>query len=38
MSVILGSGEFEFGDAQDVELKGLAGLHQLHQVSWAGTQ
>ena len=25
-------GEFEFGDAQNVELKGLTGLHQLHQV------
>ena len=28
-------GEFEFGDAQNVELKGLTGLHQLHQALWA---
>ena len=27
------SGEFEFGDTQDVELKGLAGTHQVFEVS-----
>ncbi len=34
-ALVESSGEFAFGDAHDVELKGLAGLHQLHQVSWA---
>ncbi len=28
------SGEFEFGEAQEVELKGLAGAHHVHQVRW----
>ncbi len=32
-ALVESSGEFEFGDAQEVEPKGLAGLHQLHQVS-----
>ncbi len=37
-ALVESSGEFEFGDAHEVELKGLAGLHQLHQVAWAGRQ
>lgn len=28
------SGEFEFGDAQEVELKGLAGSHEMFDVKW----
>ena len=28
------SGEFELGDAQGVELKGLAGSHGLFDVDW----
>ena len=37
-ALVESSGEFEFGQSRKVELKGLAGLHQLHQVAWAGTQ
>ena len=37
-ALVESSGEFDFGDTQDVELKGLAGQHQLHRVSWAGGQ
>ena len=27
-------GEFEFGDTQNVELKGLSGSHQVVDVKW----
>ena len=33
-ALVESSGEFEFGDVRDVELKGLAGQHQLYQASW----
>lgn len=33
-ALVESSGEFEFGDAQDVELKGLAGSHQVFDVKW----
>ena len=34
-ALVESSGEFDFGGAREAELKGLAGLHQLHQVLWA---
>ncbi len=33
-ALVESSGEFEFGDTQDVELKGLAGSHQVFDVKW----
>ena len=33
-ALVESSGEFAFGDAQDVELKGLAGLHHVFDVKW----
>ena len=33
-ALVESSGAFEFAEAREVELKGLAGLHQLHQVLW----
>ena len=33
-ALVESSGEFEFGEPQEVELKGLAGSHHLHQVRW----
>ena len=33
-ALVESSGEFAFGDAQDVELKGLAGPHQVFDVKW----
>ncbi len=33
-ALVESSGEFEFGDAQDVELKGLTGSHQVFDVKW----
>ncbi len=33
-ALVESSGEFEFGDAEDVELKGLAGVHQVSDVKW----
>ncbi len=33
-ALVESSGEFEFGDAQEVELKGLAGVHQVSDVKW----
>ena len=35
-ALVESSGEFEFGEAQDVELKGLAGSHQVFDVKWDG--
>ena len=28
------SGDFEFEDGRDVELKGLSGLHRVYPVTW----
>ena len=36
-TLVESSGEFEFGEAQVVELKGLAGAHHVHQVKWDRT-
>ncbi len=33
-ALVESSGEFEFGKAQEVELKGLAGAHQVFGVTW----
>ena len=33
-TLVESSGEFEFGDARKVELKGLAGTHQVFKVNW----
>ncbi len=33
-ALVESSGEFGFGDAQDVELKGLSGSHQVFDVKW----
>ncbi len=33
-ALVESSGEFAFGDVQDVELKGLAGVHQVFDVKW----
>lgn len=33
-ALVESSGQFEFGDAQDVELKALAGSHQVFDVKW----
>ena len=33
-ALVESSGEFEFGDAQEVELKGLSGSHQVFGVKW----
>ena len=33
-ALVESSGEFEFGDSQDVELKGLSGSHQMFDVKW----
>ena len=35
-ALVESSGEFEFGGAREAELKGLAGVHQLHEVVWDG--
>ncbi len=37
-ALVESTGEFEFGDGREMELKGLAGTHQLHQVLWPGSQ
>ena len=29
------SGDFEFGEGRDVQLKGLSGAHQVYDVRWA---
>ena len=29
------SGEFEFDEGRDVQLKGLAGTHRVHSVTWS---
>ena len=34
-ALVESGGEFEFGDAQDVELKGLAGSHRVFGVRWS---
>ena len=34
-ALVESSGEFEFGDAQDVELKGLAGSRRVFRVRWS---
>ena len=34
-ALVESSGEFEFGDAQNVELKGLAGSHRVFGVRWS---
>ncbi len=33
-ALVESSGEFEFGEAEEVKLKGLAGAHHVHQVRW----
>ena len=33
-ALVESSGEFDFGDARDVELKGLSGSHQVFGVNW----
>ncbi len=33
-ALVESSREFEFGDAQDVELKGLSGEHQVFVAKW----
>ena len=33
-ALIESSGEFEFGDERDVELKGLSGTHRVFLVGW----
>ena len=35
-ALVESSREFEFGEAQEVELKGLAGAQHVHQVRWHG--
>ena len=35
-ALVESSGEFEFGDAVEVVLKGLAGSHQVFDVKWDG--
>ena len=35
-ALVESSGEFAFGEAQDVELKGLSGSHQVFDVDWQG--
>ena len=35
-ALVESSGEFDFGDTQDVELKGLSGSHQVFDVQWYG--
>ena len=32
-ALVESSGEFEFGDARDLELKGLAGTHQVFEIN-----
>lgn len=34
-ALVESSGEFKFGNAQDVELKGLAGSHRVFGVRWS---
>ena len=34
-ALVESSGEFEFGDGREVELKGLAGVHEVNNVHWA---
>ena len=36
-ALVENSGEFKFGEAQEVEFKGLTGAHHLHQVAWPGS-
>ena len=36
-SLVESSREFEFGEAQGVELKGLSGAHYVHQINWLRT-
>ncbi len=36
-ALVESSGEFEFGDTQDVELKGLVGAYDVHQLRWQRT-
>ena len=33
-ALVESSGEFQFGEPQEVELKGLAGPHQVFDVKW----
>ena len=33
-ALVESSGKFEFGEAQDVELKGLSGSHHVIEVDW----
>ena len=33
-ALVEGSGEFECGEGRDVQLKGLSGVHQVHDVRW----
>ncbi len=33
-ALVESSGVFEFGDAHDVQLKGLSGPHQVFDVKW----
>ena len=33
-ALVESSGEFEFGDGRDVELKGLSGSHHMFDVNW----
>ncbi len=35
-ALVESSGEFEFGDGRDVELKGLSGTHKVFLVGWYG--
>ena len=37
-ALVESSGEFEFGNVQEVELKGLVGAHHVHQVRWQAPQ
>ena len=33
-ALVKSAGEFQFGKAQELELKGLAGSHQVFDVKW----
>ena len=35
-ALVEGSTEFEFGEAREVELKGLSGAHQVFDIRWRG--
>ena len=32
--LVASSGDISFNDGREVELKGLAGTHRVHQVAW----